>query len=120
MKYNVKIEAYAYANYPLYKANDIKVEALLEGGFDPYSFGARNFNDLNDVIGKDVDGKESYLIYAEPSVKATKTLSDRNSVYLQGGYYVEQNNKNSTGKVDDTAFIRIGFKSKFGRIPNLV
>ncbi|UUV18434.1 hypothetical protein NRK67_14235 [Fusobacteria bacterium ZRK30] len=110
---NVKIEAYAYANYPLYSANDVKVEALFEGGFDPYSFGARNFNDLNDVTGKDVDGKESYVIYAEPSVKATKTLSDRNSLYLQAGYYVEQNDDNSTGKVDDTAFVRVGFKSKF-------
>jgi len=109
---NVDIEAYVYANYPLYNVDGIKVEALLEGGADPYSFGARHFDDLTDVSGTE-DGKETYVLYAEPSLKASKTLSDNNVVYLQGGYYVEQNEKNSTGNVDDTAFIRVGFTSKF-------
>jgi len=111
---NVDIEAYVYANYPLYNADGIKVEALLEGGMDPYSFGARHFDDLTDVSGSGTeDGHETYVLYAEPSVKVSKTLSDNNVAYLQGGYYVEQNDKNSTGNVDDTAFIRVGFTSKF-------
>ncbi|MCS5423252.1 MULTISPECIES: hypothetical protein [Psychrilyobacter] len=111
---NVDIEAYVYANYPLYNADGIKVEALLEGGMDPYSFGNRHFGDLNNVNKETPsEGHETYVLYAEPSVKASKTLNENNSVYLQGGYYVEQNDKNSTGNVDDTAFVRVGFTSKF-------
>jgi len=115
-EYNsVDIEAYVYADYPLYNAeNGIKLEALLEGGADPYSFGARHFDDLTDVSGSGTEGgKETYVLYAEPSVKASKTLNENNTVYLQGGYYVEKNEKNSTGNVDDTAFIRFGYTSKF-------
>ncbi|MCS5420540.1 hypothetical protein, partial [Psychrilyobacter sp. S5] len=110
--HNVDIEAYAYANYPLYNADGIKVEALFEGGSDPYTFGSREFDNLNNV-SKDNEGGESYVLYAQPSVKATKTLNENNSVYLQGGYYVEQNESNSTGNVDDTAFVTVGFSSAF-------
>jgi hypothetical protein len=111
---SVDIEAYVYANYPLYDAeNGIKLEALLEGGFDPYSFGARHFDDLNNVSGSGVEGHETYVLYAEPSIQVTKLLDENNSMYLKGGYYVEQNEENSTGDVDDTAFIRFGYTSKF-------
>ncbi|WP_028855591.1 FomA family porin-like outer membrane protein [Psychrilyobacter atlanticus] len=111
---NVDIEAYVYANYPLYKSeNGMKLEALLEGGFDPYSFGARHFTDLNNVSGSGVEGHETYVLYAEPSIQVSKLLDGNNSVFLQGGYYVEKNEKNSTGNVDDTAFIRFGYTSKF-------
>ena len=109
---NVDIEAYVYANYPLYNVDGIKVEALLEGGADPYSFGARHFDDLTDVSGTE-DGKETYVLYAEPSIQLSKSLDENNLVYLKGGYYVEKNDKNSTGNVDDTAFIRFGYTSKF-------
>lgn len=110
---SVDIEAYVYANYPLYNVDNYAVTALLEGGFDPYSFGTRQFNNLTDASGSKTEGHETYVLYAEPSVKVTKMLNERNSVYLQGGYYVEQNNKNSTGEADDTAFARVGFSSKF-------
>ncbi len=111
---SVDIEAYAYANYPLYNAeNGMKLEALLEGGFDPYSFGARHFGDLNNVSGSGVEGHETYVFYAEPSIQVSKSLDENNSVYLKGGYYVEKNNENSTSDVDDTAFIRFGYTSKF-------
>ncbi|MEI6857614.1 hypothetical protein [Psychrilyobacter sp.] len=111
---SVDIEAYVYADYPLYNAeNGMKLEALLEGGFDPYSFGARHFGDLNNVSGSGVEGHETYVLYAEPSIQVSKLLDENNSVYLKGGYYVEQNDENSTGKVDDTAFIRFGYTSKF-------
>jgi len=111
---SVDIEAYLYANYPLYDAeNGIKLEALLEGGFDPYSFGARHFTDLNNVGGSGVEGNETYVLYAEPSIQLSKMMDQNNSVFLKGGYYVEKNEKNSTGNIDDTAFIRIGYTSKF-------
>ncbi|MCS5420541.1 MULTISPECIES: FomA family porin-like outer membrane protein [Psychrilyobacter] len=111
---NVNIEAYVYADYPLYNAgNGIKLEALLEGGFDPYSFGARHFDDLNNVSGSGVEGHETYVLYAEPSIQVSKLLDENNLIYLKGGYYVEQNDENSTGKADDTAFIRFGYTSKF-------
>lgn len=110
---NVDIEAYVYTNYPLYSSDHMAVTALLEGGFDPYSFGARQFNNLTDANGSDTEGHETYVIYAEPSVKATKMLNKDNSVYLQGGYYVEQNSSNSTGDSDNTGFVRVGFASKF-------
>jgi hypothetical protein len=112
-KNNVDIEAYVYTNYPLYSNDNMSVTALLEGGFDPYSFGARQFNNLTDASGSETEGHETYVLYAEPSVKATKMLNENNSVYLQGGYYVEQNNKNSTGDTDNTGFVRVGFTSKF-------
>lgn len=53
------------------------------------------------------------MLYAEPSIQVSKLLDGNNSVFLQGGYYVEKNEKNSTGNVDDTAFIRFGYTSKF-------
>ena len=121
--HNVDLEAYAYANYPLYSANDLKVEALFEGGADPYSFGNRHFSDLNGANNR--DGHETYVLYAEPSVKATKTLNENNSVYLQAGYYIETTNNNdkkasgtqtfsgSSDKYNDTGFVRVGFTSKF-------
>ncbi len=125
-KHNVDVEAYAYANYPLYERNDVKVSALLEGGMDPYSFGARHFDDLTDVSGsKTEDGHESYVFYAEPSIKATKTLNENNSVYLQAGYYIETTSNNdkkasgtqtfsgSSDKYNDTGFVRVGFTSAF-------
>lgn len=121
--HNVDVEAYAYANYPLYEGNDMKVEALLEGGMDPYSFGARHFDDLTDVSGsKTENGHETYVFYAEPSVKATKTLNENNSVYLQAGYYIETTSNNdksygtagkSTDKYNDTGFVRVGFTAAF-------
>ena len=112
-KYNgVEIEAYAYANYPLYKAEGLKVEALFEGGMDPYGFGDRHFGGLNNVSKKDT-GNEYYTFYLEPSVKATKTLNEHNSAYLQAGYYTENNEKTSSNQYEDTAFIRVGFTSKF-------
>jgi len=110
---NIDIEAYVYTNYPLYSSDNMVITALLEGGFDPYSFGARQFNNLTDASGSETEGHETYVLYAEPSVKATKMLNENNSVYLQGGYYVEQNNKNSTGDSDNTGFVRVGFASKF-------
>lgn len=106
----VQIEAYVYTNYPLYNADGLKVEALLEGGFDPYSFGSRNFSDLTDANEK---GSETYVFYAEPSVKATKELNNLNNVYLQAGYYTENNEKTSENQYEDTAFVRVGFTSKF-------
>jgi len=122
--HNVDVEAYVYANYPLYEGNDMKVEALLEGGMDPYSFGARHFDDLTDVSGSE-KGHETYVFYAEPSVKATKTLNENNSVYLQAGYYIETTSNNdkkagvgqtfngSSDKYNDTGFVRVGFTSAF-------
>ncbi|MEI6857615.1 hypothetical protein [Psychrilyobacter sp.] len=120
---NVDIEAYVYANYPLYNAEGIKVEALFSGGADPYSFGARDFDNLNNVT-KDDEGEESYVLYAEPSVKATKTLNETNSVFLQAGYYIEMTEANdktsdtgawkgSSDKYNDTGFVRVGFTSKY-------
>lgn len=120
-KHNVDVEAYAYANYPLYEGNDVKVAALLEGGMDPYSFGARHFDDLTSVSGSE-RGHETYVFYAEPSVKATKTLNENNSVYLQAGYYIETTDTNdktssawsgSSDKYNDTGFVRVGFTSAF-------
>jgi len=122
---NVDIEAYVYTNYPLYSSDHMAVTALLEGGFDPYSFGARQFNNLTDANGSDTEGHETYTIYAEPSVKATKMLNKDNSVYLQAGYYIETTNNNdkkatgtqtfngSSDDYNDSAFVRVGFASKF-------
>ncbi|WP_028855589.1 FomA family porin-like outer membrane protein [Psychrilyobacter atlanticus] len=112
--HNVEIEAYAYANYPLYQNDDMKVEALFEGGLDPYGFGNRHFDDLNDV-NKDnnKNGEDYYVVYLEPSVKVTKHLNETNNVYLQGGYYIEKNEENTSSNYDDTAFVRVGFTSKF-------
>lgn len=122
--HNVDIEAYAYANYPLYHANDVKVEALFAGGADPYTFGTRDIENLNNVT-KDSEGGESYVLYAEPSVKATKTLNENNSVYVQAGYYIEMTEANdkkattgqsfsgSSDKYNDSAFVRVGFTSAF-------
>uniref|UniRef100_A0A6A7FYT1 Porin n=1 Tax=Hirondellea gigas TaxID=1518452 RepID=A0A6A7FYT1_9CRUS len=119
---NVDIEAYAYANYPLYEANDFKVEALFEGGMDPYSFGSRHFGDLNDVT-KDKDNNnnhETYVLYAEPSIKASKKLNENNSIYLQAGYYIESTEANNdsykgdtTDDYNDTGFVRVGFTAAF-------
>ena len=111
--HNVDVEVYAYANYPLYEGNDMKIEALLEAGMDPYTFGARHFDDLGNVGKK---GYEEYTFYAEPSVKATKVLNENNSVYLQAGYYIEatdQNDKDGSDKYNDTGFVRVGFTAAF-------
>ncbi len=122
---NVDIEAYVYTNYPLYSSDYMAITALLEGGFDPYSFGARQFNNLTDVSGSKTEGHETYVLYAQPSVKATKMLNKDNSVYLQAGYYIEttnNNDKKATGTqtfngtsddYNDSAFVRVGFSSKF-------
>jgi hypothetical protein len=120
--HSVDIEAYAYANYPLYHVNDVKVEALFSGGADPYSFGNRHFDDLTSA--KNSDGHETYVLYLEPSVRATKTLNGNNSVYAEAGYYIEATNNNdktsdtgawkgSSDDYNDTAFVRVGFTSKF-------
>jgi hypothetical protein len=117
----LEIEGNIYYDYTFagsgtedYNSVDIEaLEALLEGGFDPYSFGARHFGDLNNVSGSGVEGHETYVFYAEPSIQVSKSLDENNSVYLKGGYYVEKNNENSTSDVDDTAFIRFGYTSKF-------
>jgi hypothetical protein len=121
--HNVDIEAYAYANYPLYNAEGIKVEALLEGGMDPYSFGDRHFDDLLGSVSHETgEGHETYVFYAEPSIKATKTLNENNSVYLQAGYYIETTSSNdktssdwkgSSDNYNDTGFVRVGFTSAF-------
>ena len=112
--HNIEIEAYAYANYPLYKNENIKVEALFEGGIDPYGFGNRHFGDLNDV-NKDnnENGEDYYVVYLEPSIKVSKNLNEANDIYLQGGYYIEKNEENTSSNYDDSAFIRVGFTSKF-------
>ena len=113
---NVEVEAYFYSKYPLYNQDGIKVEALFEGGIDPYGFGNRHFNDLrlssdsNTSRGNDVN---YYVFYLEPSVKVTKNLNETNNVYLQGGYYTEKNEDTPSHNYDDTAFVRVGFTSKF-------
>lgn len=122
----VSLEAYAYANFPLYNANDIKIETLFEGGVDGYNFGSRDMEDLIEVRSKDTrNGSETYVIYAQPSVKVTKTLAENNSVYLQVGYYIETTDANDKKAVspqtfngnsddyNDSAFVRVGFASKF-------
>ncbi len=115
--HNIAIEAYAYGNYPLYTENGYKVEALLEGGMDPYTFGARDFSDLNEVRSRSTEnGVEKYVFYAQPSVKATKRLNENNFVYLQAGYYIEttdKNDKNGTDDYNDSGFLRVGFTSAF-------
>lgn len=114
-KNNVDIEAYFYTNYPLYENEQgYKIVALFEGGFDPYSFGARHFGDLTDASSEDTDnGHETYVLYFEPSIKISKTINSNNSAYLQGGYYTENNEGTSSNQYEDTAFVRVGFTSKF-------
>lgn len=69
----LEMEAYLYWTHLLWSNSNWKLSANFEGGYDPYTFNSERTSNQG--------SKNSYELYAEPSLKADYAITDSMSVY---------------------------------------